>query len=61
MTTKKIPLEYVYVVTCFQNIVGVYANDEDAAQVQRTMIQKNRPADVLCRPIVYPQNLSENG
>ena len=47
-------IECVYVVTCYQNIVGVYANQEDAAQVQRETIAKNRPADILCRPVIYP-------
>lgn len=56
---KKVPLEYCYVVVCYQNVVGLYANDDDARQVQRDFINKNRPADVLCRPIVYPKNYDD--
>ena len=48
-------LQCVYVVTCYQNIVGVYASQQDAFQVQKEYIDKNRPADVLCRSIIYPQ------
>ena len=48
------PLQVVYVVTCYQNIVGVYSSQDDASQCQRDLIQKNRPADVLCRSIIYP-------
>lgn len=44
----------VYIVTCFNNVVGVFADGDDAAQCQREFVQKNRPADVLCRPITYP-------
>lgn len=50
-------LKCVFVVMCYQNIVGVYADQDDAAQVQRECINKNRPADVLCRSIIYPLNV----
>lgn len=43
----------VYIVTCYQSIVGVYANQTDASQVQRDLIFKNRPADILCRSIIF--------
>lgn len=49
------PLQVVYLVTCYQNIVGIYASADDAYQVQKEYISKNRPADVLCRTILYPQ------
>lgn len=42
----------VFIVTVYQNIIGVYANAEDAFQVQREYIAKNRPADVLCRAVL---------
>lgn len=54
--TEKGNLQVVYVVTCFQNIVGVYANREDAFSCQGDLVLKNRPADVLCRSIIYPLN-----
>lgn len=47
-------LQAVYIVVCFNNICGVYADSDDAHQCQQQFIQKNRPADVLCRPITYP-------
>lgn len=50
------PLQVVFIVTCFQSIIGVYANQEDASQVQRDLILKNRPADVICRSVVYSFN-----
>lgn len=41
----------VYVVTCFQNIMGVFENLEDASQVAQTFIQKGRPCDISCQII----------
>ena len=49
--TENAPLQVVYIVTCYQSVVGVYASQEDAAQCQREFIVKNRPADVLCRTV----------
>lgn len=51
------PLQVVYVVTCYQNIVGVYASQDDACVAQKDLILKNRPADVLCRPIIQSLNV----
>lgn len=58
MSNKKFTedLKCVFVVVCYQSIVNVYADQEDAAQCQRELIQKNRPADIICRPVVYPLN-----
>lgn len=50
------PLQVVFVVTCYQNILGIYANQEDAAQIQRDFLLKNRPADIVCRSVVYSLN-----
>lgn len=50
------PVQVVYIVTCYQNVVGVYATQQDATIAQNDLILKNRPADVLCRPIIYPLN-----
>ena len=47
-------IQCVYIVVTFGNIVGVYANADDAYQQQKEFVNKNRPADVLCRSIVYP-------
>lgn len=44
----------VYIVMCYQNIVGVYASQEDASACQLDLINRNRPADVLCRSIIEP-------
>lgn len=46
--------QLVYIVTCYQYIVGVYASQEDAGACQLDFINRNRPADVLCRPIIEP-------
>lgn len=54
--TTESPVQVVYVVTCYQSIVGVYASQDDAAAAQRELINKNRPADVLCRSIIQPLN-----
>lgn len=48
------PLQVVYIVTCYQNIVGVYASIDDAILVQKEYIAKNRPADVLARSVLFP-------
>ena len=47
-------LKVVYIVSVYNSIVGVYANQEDASQAQLENINKNRPADVLCRSVIYP-------
>lgn len=52
-STEKTP-QVVYIVTCYQNIVGVYATQQDASTAQLDLIQRNRPADVLCRTIIEP-------
>lgn len=49
-------LKVVYIVTCFQNILGVYADPSEAHSAQMEMIQKNRPADIICRAITYPNH-----
>lgn len=51
-------LKSVYLVVCYQSIVGVYAEQDDAANMQRELINKNRPADILCRPVTYPLNVN---
>lgn len=38
--------EVVYVVTCFQNIIGVYASLENATQAVKESVAKNRPAQL---------------
>lgn len=42
----------VFIVTCYQNIVGVYASQEDATLVANGFIAKGRIADVICRPVL---------
>lgn len=54
-SVEKAP-QVVFIVTCYQNIVGVYANQQDASTAQLDLIQRNRPADVICRPIIEPFN-----
>lgn len=44
--TKEVA-QVVYVVCCYQNIVGVYANLENAAQVVKESVAKNRPASLV--------------
>lgn len=41
----------VYLVCCYQNIMGAYESFDDAAQVAKDLIQKNRPADI-CTQII---------
>ena len=53
VTTEKAP-QVVFIVTCYQNIVGVYATQQDASTAQLDLIQRNRPADVICRTIIEP-------
>lgn len=48
--------QVVYIVTCYQNIIGVYASQDDANIASRDLILKGRPADVLCRLVVQPLN-----
>lgn len=48
--------QVVYIVTCFQNILGVYASQDDANIASRDLILKGRPADVLCRLVIQPLN-----
>lgn len=44
--------QVVYVVSCYGNLLGVYAKPEDAWQVANQRIGKGHPADVLSRPIL---------
>lgn len=45
------PATMVCVVTCYGNIVGVYRSIDDAQQVQRGFILKNRPAECIVKPL----------
>lgn len=51
--------QVVYIVTCYQNVVGVYACQEDASVAQLDLIQRNRPADILCRSVIEPLNVKK--
>lgn len=51
--TEKTP-QVVFIVTCYQNIVGVYSSQEDASACQRDLISRGRPADVLSRSVIEP-------
>ena len=44
--------QVVYVVSCYGNLLGVYAKSDDAWQVANQRISKGYPADVLSRPIL---------
>ena len=50
-------LNLVYVVTSYGRIVGVYADSKDAFDVQMLSINKNRLAEMVPCPVIYPQNL----
>lgn len=41
----------VYVVCCYQNIIGAYESFDDATQVAKELISKNRPADICTQLI----------
>lgn len=41
----------VYIVSCYQNLVGCYASFEDATQVAKTFIDKGRICDISCQII----------
>ena len=49
---EKSTQQVVYVVSCYGNLLGVYAKAEDAWQVANQRISKGHPADVLSRPIL---------
>lgn len=42
----------VYIVTMYQNVIGVYESFDDASQVALGFINKGRVADVLSRPFI---------
>ena len=44
----------VFVVTCYQNVVGVYASQDDAAQCQRDLILKNRLSSIIATDLIEP-------
>lgn len=46
-------LTCVFVVTRYQNIVGVYVNLEDATQIVKECVAKNQPANICTMPLVY--------
>ena len=47
--------QLVYIVTRYGNIIGVYADMQDAQQVQMTFIQKGQICDLLVQ-VVKPKN-----
>lgn len=50
----------VFIVTCYQNVIGVYETMEDATQVADSFIKKGRIADVICRPVINSK-MKKNG
>ena len=50
------PLQVVHVVTCYQNIVGVYASPEEAFTAQMNLVNKGRLAKMESVSIIYPAN-----
>lgn len=36
----------VYIVSCYQSILGVYADFDDAAQISKMQVAKGRPCDI---------------
>lgn len=54
-------IKCVFVVTRYQNIVGVYANLEDATQVVKECVAKNQPANISTMPLVYSLKSQYNG
>ena len=46
----------VFVVTCYQNVVGVFASQDDAVQCQRDLILKNRLSSIIATDLVEPLN-----
>lgn len=41
----------VYIVSCYQSLVGCFASFEDATQVAKTFIDKGRICDISCQII----------
>lgn len=52
--TENKPVNLVFIVTCYQNILGVYSSIQDANQAASDLINKGRPADVLSRIVIHP-------
>ena len=47
-------IAFVYCVTSFGKIVGVYADPNDAFQIQMQWTNKGRVAEMVPQQIVYP-------
>lgn len=58
-TIEKIAV--VYCVTCYGKLVGVYADSNEAFQVQMNMVNKSRIAELVPMPIIYPETFKDNG
>lgn len=41
----------VYAVVCYGQIIGIYSSGDSAFMVQKDCIAKNRPADIICKPL----------
>lgn len=46
----------IFVVTSYQNIVGCYESMDDAADVAKQTIAKNRPANIATIPLTPKSN-----
>lgn len=56
MSQKIEQIKMVYCVTSYGKVVGVYADSQDAFQIQMSMINKGRLAELVPMPIIYPLN-----
>lgn len=50
------PLKVVHVVTCYQNLVGVYASPQEAFSVQMDLVNKGRLAKMESVSVIYSAN-----
>lgn len=46
----------VYSVVSYGQIVGCYSTISLAAEIVEQMIAKNRPADIIVKPLIYANN-----
>lgn len=55
MKNEEKALLLVYIPVRYGQVLGVYADQQDAMQVVNTNIAKGQPCDLLIKSVFYPQ------
>lgn len=51
MSKQNEQVSTVFAVVCYGQIIGIYSSADSAFMAQKDFISKNRPADIICKPL----------